>query len=114
MTVDITSESITKGKTVPTMNDLGEAIGALPKPAKERPVVSCDIETMDVWGLTPLGRISKKRFGRLLHFKEAPNVTPTGGRYVSRRVTVRRADGTLWVGQFRNGATVVQLRPDPR
>jgi hypothetical protein len=94
--------------TTATMEDLGRTIGAA---EKVRPVVAIDIPTMNVYSTTPTGRVSVKRFGRLLEYVERPNRTPSGGRYTSRRVTVRRDDGTRWVGQFKNGAETVILRP---
>lgn len=95
----------------PTVEDFGRAIGAT---EKVRPVVAIDIpSSMNVHTVTPTGRKSVRKFGVLLEYVERPNVTPTGGRYISRRVTVRRDDGTRWVGQFKNGADTVILRPAP-
>ena len=103
-----TVEDTVTAMTNTTVEDLGRAIGAT---EKVRPVVSIDLETMDVFSTTPTGRVSVNRFGRLLEYVERPNRTPSGGRYISRRVTVRRSDGTQWVGQFKNGAETVILRP---
>jgi hypothetical protein len=93
-----------------TMTDLGNVLIA-DSPlsvSKERPEVRIDLETMAVAVVGKGG----KRFGKLLHYREAPSKTPTGGKFVSRRVKVRRNDGTVWVGQYRTGADTVILRPE--
>ncbi len=78
-----------------------------------RPVVSVQFETGRVnyarTGSEKRGRPS--RFETLLHYRENINKTPTGGRYLSRRLTVRAVDGSRWVGQYKNGADTVILRP---
>jgi hypothetical protein len=97
---------------------LGEAIGATPKPptpAKERhtvriPAVTSQSEDMRVY-LAQRG--PRVQFGFLLEYVEKPSKTPTGGRFTSRRVTVKRTDGTIWVGQYKKDATTVILRPKP-
>ncbi len=90
---------------------VGEAIGASPKPEKERITVRVDIPTMAVYKGTNGPR---KRIGTVVRFVEnEANRTPTGGRYTSRRLTVRlRGDDRDWVGQFKKDEhTVVILRP---
>lgn len=66
------------------------------------------------------GRISKGEGRRwplqgavLLHYVEKPAVTPTGGRYTARRMTIRTADGRKWVGTMKKGTDSVKLRPAP-
>jgi len=94
-----------------TMNDLGVAIGATPKPSKERMTVRVDLSTFAVFKGTNGPR---KRIGTVVRYVEnGANRTPTGGRYTSRRLTVRlTGDDRDWVGQFKNGEyKVVILRP---
>ena len=96
-----------------TMEDLGKAIGAKPKgerPTVRIPAVTSGTEDMRVYLAQNGPRV---KFGHLLEYVEAPGKTPTGGRFTSRRVTVKRVDGTTWVGQYKNGATTVILRPKP-
>ena len=77
---------------------VGEAIGASPKPSKERREVRVELDNMGVY--TPTGR---RKIGWVLrHVKNEANRTPTGGRYTSRRITVRFKDDLRdWVGQFK-------------
>ena len=92
-----------------TMNDLGITIGALPKPEKERRTVRVDLSTSKVYTKT-----GHKPIGIVQRFVEnEANRTPTGGKYTSRRLTVRlRGDDRDWVGQFKKDEkTVVILRP---
>lgn len=92
------------------MNDLGVAIGALPKQEKERLTVRADVETFAVYP----EKGPRHRIGTVLQYvvNDACR-TPTGGKFQSRRLTVRlRGDDRDWVGQFRKGEkTVVILRP---
>lgn len=94
-----------------TMNDLGIAIGALPKTAKERRVVRVDLENFKVIPSTSRGT---HRIGTVVRYvvNEA-NRTPTGGRYTSRRITVKFLDDNReWVGQFKKDEDkTVILRP---
>lgn len=46
----------------------------------------------------------------LLHYKETPSVTPTGGHYTARRLTVRTRDGKKWWGTVKHGTDIVKLR----
>ena len=90
---------------------VGEAIGATPTPVKERRTVRVDTKTFAVYQHKNGPR---KRIGTVTHYvvNEA-NRTPTGGRYTSRRLTVRlTGDPRDWVGQFKKDEkTVVILRP---
>ena len=106
-----------KSKTV-TMQDLGEAIGALPKQEKERRAVRVNLSTFAVYGGTkgPLGN----RIGSVLRYTERQGArTPTGGKYTAHRLTVRlRGDVHEWVGQVskvemdrKSTHKVVNLRP---
>jgi hypothetical protein len=98
---------------VPTINDLGVAIGALPKPEKERLTVRVDLDTFAVYQGT---KGPRKRIGNVkVYVENEANRTPTGGRYTSRRLTVKlRGDDRDWVGQFRKDEkSVVILRPLP-
>jgi len=78
---------------------------------KERKTVRVDLATFAVYQGTNGPR---KRIGTVLRYVEnQANRTPTGGRYVSRRLTVRlTGDDRDWVGQFKKDETkVVILRP---
>lgn len=89
---------------------VGEAIGATKKVEKERLTVRVNMETFAVYKGTNGPR---RRIGTVLRYVEnEANRTPTGGRYTSRRLTVRiQGDPRDWVGQFKNGEkTVVILR----
>ena len=101
---------------MPTMNDLGVAIGASPKPVKERRTVRVDLSTFAVYGEKgPL-----KRIGTVTHYVERHGArTPTGGVFTAHRLTVRlRDDSHDWVGQVsknemnrKNSRKTVILRP---
>lgn len=90
---------------------VGEAIGATPTPVKERITVRVDTETFAVYH----GKNGpRRRIGTVLHYVEnGANRTPTGGKYTSRRLTVRlQGDDRDWVGQFRKDEkSTVILRP---
>jgi hypothetical protein len=62
----------------------------------------------------PSGRRTPLHGAVLIHYTETPAQTPTGGRYMARRLTVRTADGRRWVGSMKNGTDVVRLRPEPK
>ena len=81
-----------------TMNDLGEAIGALPKQEKERRTVRVDLETMTVYD----AKVNRTRIGTVLRYTERQGArTPTGGIYTAHRLTVRLHDDPRdWVGQI--------------
>lgn len=83
-----------------TMNDLGVAIGALPKKEKERRTVRVDLSRMTVY--PPTGRLN--RIGSILRYTERQGArTPTGGKYTAHRLTVRLRDNDRdWVGQISN------------
>lgn len=53
----------------------------------------------------------------VLEYVEKPSKTPTGGTFISRRMTIslKEKDGTRskWVGQMRKDTDVVILRPAP-
>lgn len=84
-----------------TMNDLGEAIGALPKEEKERRTVRVNTATMTVY--PPAGN-GLKRIGTVLTYVERQGArTPTGGVFDAHRLTVRLKDDPRdWVGQISN------------
>ena len=84
---------------MPTMNDLGEAIGALPKEEKERRRVRVDTATMTVY---PPAGYGLHRIGTVLCYTERQGArTPTGGKYTAHRLTVRlRDDPRDWIGQI--------------
>lgn len=95
--------------TPTTMNDLGVAIGATTKPTKERRTVRVDLNKFFVY--TETGR---KPIGIVTRYVENTGArTPSGGKYVSRRLTVRFPDDERqWVGQFKSGEhRFVILRP---
>jgi len=80
---------------------------------KERKTVRVDLATFAVYQGTNGPR---KRIGTVLCYVEnQANKTPTGGRYTSRRLTVRlTGDDRDWVGQFKKDETkTVILRPLP-
>ena len=101
LTVDETIQMIESEK-MPTMNDLGEAIGALPKEKKERRTVRVDLSTFGVYPDKDGGNYRK--IGTVIQYTENQGArTPSGGKYVARRLTVRLAeDDRKWVGQISN------------
>lgn len=76
---------------------------------EDRKHVRVDLEKFDVF--PEKGHL--KRIGKVVKYVERQGAkTPTGGRFTARRITVRLTDGTLWVGQFKNGETrKIILRP---
>jgi hypothetical protein len=92
---------------------VGQAIQAAPKPSKERITVRVDTTTFAVYQ----GKNGpRRRIGTVTHYvKNEANRTPTGGRYTSRRLTVRlRGDDRDWVGQFKKDEKIVViLHPRP-
>lgn len=105
---------------MPTMNDLGVAIGALPKEekAKDRRTVRVDLATFAVYPEGGGGNV--KRIGTVLRYTERQGArTPTGGVYTAHRLSVRlRGDDRDWVGQISNAELArksarktVNLRP---
>lgn len=96
-----------------TMDDLGRAIGAQPKASKERRTVRVNTDTFAVYPLDG-PRSDRTRIGQVVQYVRNDGArTPSGGRYVSRRVTVRlTGDSRRWVGQFKSGESEkVILRP---
>lgn len=84
------------------------------QPPEERLEVRFDHEAMAFWPATAKRKAKTNRLkATLVHYREAPAVTPTGGKFTSRRFTVV-IDGRRWVGQTKNGTDIVRLRPDPR
>lgn len=80
--------------------------------------VRFDVETHELFK----GPVSGKRPRRVplrdavvLRYAETTAVTPTGGRYTRRALTVRTRDGRRWYGLIRRGTDVVKLRlaPEP-
>lgn len=77
----------------------------------DRLEIRFDPETLNMWPVTAKRRTNTNRINAVvLHYREAPSFTPTGGRFTSRRFTVRTADGRKWFGQTKNGTDVVRLR----
>lgn len=82
---------------------------------EERLEVRFDPDKMAFWPADAKRKTSTNRLKvTVLHYREAPSITPTGGKFTSRRFTVRTPDGKRWVGQTKNGTDIVRLRPDPR
>lgn len=79
---------------------------------KNRLVIRFDTSTHQV--NKGYGRRTPLHGAVLLHYTETPAVTPTGGHYMARRLTVRTADGRRWVGTMKHGTDVVRLRPEPK
>jgi hypothetical protein len=50
------------------------------------------------------------KVGVVTHYVEKPAVTPTGGRYTKRAMTVKTKDGRKWFGTLKNGSNIVRLR----
>lgn len=78
---------------------------------EERVTVRVDTTTFAVYQGTNGPR---KRIGTVLHYVENDGArTPSGGKFQSRRLTVRLSgDDRDWVGQFKSDEkTVVILRP---
>jgi hypothetical protein len=97
--------------STPTMTDLGNVLTA-GTPQEERPVVRFATDGSSPVVYVATGKRGRpSRFGFLLEYVSSPAKTPTGGRFIARRCKVRRLDGSIWVGQFRNGAETVKLRP---
>lgn len=78
----------------------------------DRLVIRFDTETHRINKAS--GRRTPLHGATLIHYTETPAQTPTGGRYMARRMTVRTADGRRWVGSMKNGTDVVRLRPEPK
>ena len=55
----------------------------------------------------------KLRFGTILEYVEKPSQTPSGGKFTSRRFTLRAPGGRKWYGQVKKDSNVVTLRPAP-
>jgi hypothetical protein len=51
--------------------------------------------------------------GVVLHYVEKPAVTPSGGKYIRRAMTVKTSDGRKWFGTLKNGSDIVRLRLAP-
>lgn len=100
--------------TTSTMQDLGEFLtkDVPPTTTPDRLVIRFNTETHTILPNTPRARNPLKG-ATLLHYKESIRKTPTGGRYLAKRMTIRTKDGRRWVGQVKNGTDVVRLRPEP-
>jgi hypothetical protein len=86
-----------------------------PSPSQARLVVRFDVETATIYRHTEKRRSNKPlKSAVLLRYVEQPSRTPTGGRFIARRLRVRTNDGRFWVGQMRNGTDIVKLRPEPK
>lgn len=99
--------------TTPTMDDLGRAIGAQPKTKGERRTVRVNLDTFAVYPLDGY-RNERNRIGSVVQYVRNDGArTPSGGRYTSRRITVRlTGDSRRWVGTFKSGEKeIVRLRP---
>lgn len=76
-------------------------------------IVRVNLETLAVWPEEGY-RSQRNRIGTVLqHVTNDGARTPTGGKFVSRRITVKLdGDETRWVGQFKSGETErVKIRP---
>jgi hypothetical protein len=81
---------------------------------KRRKEIYFNPDTLDAWPaeLPPKGRRKTNRIGQVLHFVENPAArTPTGGKYIARRFTIR-IDGERWVGTMKKDSYIVKLRPE--
>jgi len=89
---------------------------AVPTPeSEERQTVRVDTETFAVYPETG-PRTYDTRIGAIVELVTNDGArTPSGGKFTSRRLTVRfRDDSRRWVGQFKNDEKVlVILRPLP-
>jgi len=89
---------------------------AVPTPeSEERQTVRVDTETFAVYPETG-PRTYDTRIGAVVQYVTNDGArTPSGGKYISRRVTVRLSgDDRRWVGQFKNDEkTLIVLRPLP-
>lgn len=62
----------------------------------------------------PRGRNARLPFGRITHYVERPGKTPTGGRYTSRKFTLRAPGGRVWYGTMKKDSDIVRCRPAPQ
>jgi hypothetical protein len=103
---------------MPTMTDLGNVlIKDMPKDSPApRLAILFDEKTLTIYPANTIRKTSKNwsRDLILLRFTRKPAKTPTGGRYVARRLLVRHQDGTRWVGTMRKDSDIVTLRPEPK
>ena len=81
----------------------------------DRLEIQFEVETVTTY---PAGKKLTKRTkplkgAVLLRYVEQPAKTPTGGRFIARRLLVS-IGGRRWVGQMKNGTNVVRLRPEPK
>ena len=83
--------------------------------SEERRTVRVDTDTFAVYPETG-PRTYSARIGAVVQYVTNDGArTPSGGKYISRRVTVRLwGDDRRWVGQFKNDEkTLIVLRPLP-
>lgn len=84
-------------------------------PSQQRLVVRFDTETATIYSGTAKRRSYRPlKSAVLLRYVEQPAKTPTGGRFIAKRLLVRTKDGRRWVGQVKNGSDIVRLRPEPK
>lgn len=78
---------------------------------KDRLVVKVHFDEKEMPYCTlPTGKV---RFGVITHYVEKPSQTPSGGKFTSRRFTLRAPGGRRWYGQMKKGSDLVTLRPAP-
>lgn len=106
------SEEITTTTEVKKRTRSRKKVASIPTPTEERRTVRVDTDTFAVYPETG-PRTYGNRIGAVVQYVTNDGArTPTGGKFTSRRVTVRLwGDERRWVGQFRNGEkTIVILR----
>lgn len=87
----------------------------------DRLVVRFDPETLRFWPETTQRRTNTNTLPMTIteYVENTGSRAPTkskkpgaiGGKFVSRRFTVRDADGRKWYGQVKEGTDIVRLRP---
>lgn len=80
----------------------------------QRLTIRVDTETLNLYRVPPSGKRSSTRLkgAVVLQYVERPAQTPSGGRYTARRMTIRTADGSRWVGTMRKDSDIVRFRPE--
>lgn len=76
--------------------------------------VKVDTDRMKVYSETTVRRTNTNAIGQIVEYVVNEGCrTPSGGRFTSRRMTVRvTGDDRTWVGQMKAGALdMVRLRP---
>lgn len=84
----------------------------------DRLEIRFDVETATVYPAVKRLRNPLKN-AVLLRYVEQPSLTPTGGRYIARRLLVQTVNPKTrelrrWVGTMKKDTDVVRLRPEPK